>query len=56
MTQEIPGLFRSLTQEEIAEFVAYARTHDPDLNNWILCHPVCRAEWTALGKGPGARK
>jgi hypothetical protein len=44
-------LFRSLTVKEVAEFVAYAREHDPPADITI-CHPVCVAEWKRLGKIP----
>jgi hypothetical protein len=46
------SFFRALSPAEIEEFIAYARTHEPDLAQWGIYHPVCRAEWIRLGKGP----
>jgi hypothetical protein len=48
------NLFRDLTEEEAEAFRAYARTHEPELDKWEILHPVCRAEWVRLGKGPKA--
>lgn len=46
-------LFKTLTPEETHAFEQYARDNDPpDLANWTLYHPVCRAVWTARGIGP----
>lgn len=45
-------LFKSLTDAEEEQFKQYAREHDPDLAKWDILHPVCRAEWVRLGKGP----
>jgi hypothetical protein len=45
-------IFRPLTEQEVQEFTTYAQTHDPDLAAWEILHPVCRAEWVRLGKGP----
>ena len=51
-TQDSP-MHRSLTDEEEAEFRAYAQANDPpDLANWNLYHPVCREEWLARGIVP----
>jgi hypothetical protein len=42
-------LFRALTDEEEAEFRAYARTHpEPPACIWLACHPVCRDEWLTI--------
>ena len=46
------SFFRALSPAEIEKFQAYAREHEPDLSKWDLFHPVCRAEWVRLGKGP----
>lgn len=45
-------LFRSLTDAEEEQFREYARTHEPNLAQWDICHPICRDEWRRLGKGP----
>lgn len=43
--------FRELDAAEEASFREYARTHEPgDWGDWCLSHPVCRDEWTKLGK------
>jgi wyosine [tRNA(Phe)-imidazoG37] synthetase (radical SAM superfamily) len=44
-------VFRDLDAAGEEEFREYARTHDPrDWNQWCCSHPVCRDEWTKLGK------
>jgi len=53
MTTMLPdSFFRVLDGAAAEEFREYARTHDPDLTKWGILHPVCRAEWVRLGKGP----
>ena len=54
MSDTVPlpdGFFRDLNPAEELEFRDYARTHDPrDWDQWCVSHPVCRDEWTKLGK------
>jgi len=45
-------LFRTLTDKEAERFREYARTQWPDPRQWPIYHPVCREEWTRLGRAP----
>jgi hypothetical protein len=45
-------IFRELSETEAERFREYARAHDPEPGSWEIYHPVCREEWTRLGKAP----
>ena len=46
-------VFRTLTDQEEAEYRAYARDNDPpNLENWNVYHPVCQGEWLRRGIHP----
>lgn len=48
-------LFKSLTDEQEAQFRAHAQQHDPPkVTDWAIYHPVCREEWLRRGIGPHA--
>lgn len=44
--------FIKLDSEEEESHRQYAREHDPDSAQWNIYHPVCRDEWSKLGKKP----
>jgi hypothetical protein len=46
------AFFKVLTPTEVIAFQEYARTHEPNWDEWDIYHPICRAEWIRLGKGP----
>ena len=45
-------MFKSLDDAQEADFRAYCHENDPEEGAWGVCHPVCRDEWTKLGKAP----
>lgn len=49
----LPGLaFKSLDDDEEELFKKHARENDPQPENWLIYHPVCRAVWRERGLGP----
>ena len=43
-------MFKSLTDEEEAEFRKHAQENDPpEGTSWSILHPVCREEWLKRG-------
>jgi hypothetical protein len=48
-------LFKSLTDEQEADFRKWARENDPPARaaeEWTVYHPVIRDEWRKAGKAP----
>jgi hypothetical protein len=45
-------MFKPLDDKQEADFRAYCHDNDPEPHAWEAYHPVCRDEWTKMGKNP----
>jgi hypothetical protein len=45
-------IFKELTEAEEKTFREYAKTHNPENDDWEIYHPVCREVWTERGLKP----